>query len=128
MTELTSSARKLAKNYSGGMLRRLEIAQSTLHRPALLIMDEPTVGLDPVARTAVWDHVRSLRQRFGTTVLITTHVMEEVEALCDHVGILHNGRLEAVGTPAELKAAIGPDATLDDVFAHIAGPKAAEAA
>ncbi|MCR6735999.1 MAG: ATP-binding cassette domain-containing protein [Afipia sp.] len=116
-----ASADRLAEHYSGGMLRRLEIAQSTLHRPALLIMDEPTVGLDPVARTAVWDHVRSLRDRFGTTILVTTHVMEEVEALCDRVGILHRGRLEKVGTPAELKAEIGPDASLDDVFAKIAG-------
>jgi ABC-2 type transport system ATP-binding protein len=121
MTGLLASADRLAEHYSGGMLRRLEIAQSTLHRPALLIMDEPTVGLDPVARTAVWDHVRSLRDRFGTTILVTTHVMEEVEALCDRVGILHRGRLEKVGTPAELKAEIGPDASLDDVFAKIAG-------
>ena len=121
MTELTLSADRLAQHYSGGMLRRLEIAQSTMHRPSLLIMDEPTVGLDPVARNAIWKHVRDLRDRFGTTILITTHVMEEVDALCDRVGILHHGRLEKVGTPAELKAQIGPDATLDDVFAAIAG-------
>lgn len=103
------------------MLRRLEIAQSTLHRPVLLIMDEPTVGLDPVGRMAIWDHIRDLRARFGTTMLITSHVMEEVEALCDRVGILHRGRLEKVGTPTELKAEIGPEATLNDVFARIAG-------
>jgi ABC-2 type transport system ATP-binding protein len=121
MMELTTSADRLAQHYSGGMLRRLEIAQSTLHRPALLIMDEPTVGLDPVARMTVWDHIRDLRERFGTTILITTHAMEEVEALCDRVGILHLGRLEKVGTPTELKAEIGPGATLDDVFARIAG-------
>lgn len=120
-TELTEAADRLAQRYSGGMLRRLEIAQSTLHRPALLIMDEPTVGLDPVARDAVWDHIRDLRDHFGTTILITTHVMEEAEALCDRIGILHRGRLEQVGTPAELKATIGPDATLDDVFARIDG-------
>lgn len=120
-TELTDAADRLAQHYSGGMLRRLEIAQSTLHRPALLIMDEPTVGLDPVARDAVWDHVRDLSDHFGTTILITTHVMEEAQALCDRIGILHRGRLEQVGTPAELKARVGPDATLDDVFARIAG-------
>ncbi|MGD0634481.1 MAG: ATP-binding cassette domain-containing protein [Beijerinckiaceae bacterium] len=123
MTGLSESADRLAQHYSGGMLRRLEIAQSTLHRPVLLIMDEPTVGLDPVARNAIWDHIRDLRTRFGTTILITTHVMEEVEALCDRVGILHLGRLEKVGTPAELKAEIGPDATLDDVFISIAGAR-----
>jgi ABC-2 type transport system ATP-binding protein len=118
-TELTAVADRLAQHYSGGMLRRLEIAQSTLHRPALLIMDEPTVGLDPVARTAVWNHVRDLRERFGTTILITSHVMDEVEALADHIGILHRGRLETVGTAAELKASAGPGATLDDVFAKV---------
>lgn len=120
-TELTDAAGRLAQHYSGGMLRRLEIAQSTMHRPALLIMDEPTVGLDPVARNTVWAHVRDLRDRYGTTILLTTHVMEEADALCDRVGILRQGRLEKVGTPAELKAGIAPDATLDDVFARIAG-------
>lgn len=120
-TGLTDARDRLAQHYSGGMLRRLEIAQSTLHRPAVLIMDEPTTGLDPVARDMVWDHVRDLRARFGTTILITTHVMEEADALCDRIGILHQGRLEKLGTPADLKAAIGPGATLDDVFAAIAG-------
>ncbi|MBI1218825.1 MAG: ATP-binding cassette domain-containing protein [Rhodobacteraceae bacterium] len=121
LTELTEAANRPAQHYSGGMLRRLEIAQSMLHRPEVLIMDEPTVGLDPVARHAVWTHVQDLRDRFGTTILITTHAMEEAEALCDRIGILHLGRLEQVGTPAELKAAVGPGATLDDVFAAIAG-------
>lgn len=120
LTELTGSADRLAQTYSGGMLRRLEIAQSTLHRPELLIMDEPTVGLDPLARNAIWAHVRGLRDRLGTTILITTHVMDEVEVLCDRVGILHKGRLEKVGTPNALKREIGPGATLDDVFAAIA--------
>jgi len=121
MTELTGAADQLAQHYSGGMLRRLEIAQSTLHRPPVLIMDEPTVGLDPLARNAVWNHVRNLRDSFGTTILLTTHVMEEADALCDRVGILHGGRLEKVGTPTELKAAVGPSASLDDVFEAIAG-------
>jgi ABC-2 type transport system ATP-binding protein len=121
MTGLADAADRLAQHYSGVMLRRLEIAQSTLHRPRLLVMDEPTVGLDPVARDMVWDHVRDLRSRYGTTILVTTHVMEEVDALCDRVGILHRGRLVETGTPTELKAAIGPDATLDDVFAAVAG-------
>lgn len=124
MTELSDAAGRLAQHYSGGMLRRLEIAQSTLHRPRLLVMDEPTVGLDPVARDAVWEHVRNLRANFGTTILVTTHVMAEVDALCDRVGILHRGKLAKVGTPAELKASIGPEATLDDVFARIAGQDA----
>ncbi|OBQ57822.1 ABC transporter ATP-binding protein [Mesorhizobium erdmanii] len=124
MTGLTEAADRLAQHYSGGMLRRLEIAQSTLHRPRLLVMDEPTVGLDPVARDMVWDHVRDLRARLGTTILLTTHVMQEVDALCDKVGILHRGKLVESGTPAELKASIGPKATLDDVFAAVAGKEA----
>lgn len=121
MTGLTEMANRRAQTYSGGMLRRLEIAQSTLHRPVLLIMDEPTVGLDPVARQAIWNHIRDLRTRLGTTMLITSHVMEEVDLLCDRVGILHRGKLEKVGSPAELKAEIGPEATLNDVFTRIAG-------
>lgn len=127
MSGLGDAADRLAQHYSGGMLRRLEITQSTLHRPSLLIMDEPTVGLDPMAREAIWNHIHDLRARFGTTILISTHVMEEVEALCDRVGILHRGKLEKVGTPVELKAEIGPEATLDDVFARIAGEDLADA-
>jgi ABC-2 type transport system ATP-binding protein len=121
MTQLRAVAHRLAQTYSGGMLRRLEIAQSTMHRPALLIMDEPTVGLDPVARKTVWDHVRELRERYGTTILLTTHAMDEADVLSDRVGIMHDGRLERIGTPHELKAKLGRKATLDDVFASIAG-------
>jgi len=114
-------ANKLVQAFSGGMIRRMEIAQSMLHNPSILFMDEPTVGLDPVARHRVWDHVRDLRDRFGTTMLITTHLMDEAEALCDRIGVLHTGRLQTVGTSAELKAKVGPGATLDDVFAAITG-------
>ena len=84
-------------------------------------MDEPTVGLDPVARQAVWDHVRRLRKVFGTTLLITTHYMEEAEDLCDRVALMHQGRIAAFGAPLELKAQLGDSATLDDVFMHFAG-------
>jgi ABC-2 type transport system ATP-binding protein len=115
-------AHHLVQGFSGGMIRRLEIAQSMLHHPRVLFMDEPTVGLDPVARRTVLDHVRSLRQRFGTTVLITSHYMEEVEELCERIAVLSHGRLVAIGTPNELKTRIGPQATLDDVFAALAGP------
>ncbi|WP_298223181.1 ABC transporter ATP-binding protein [Acidocella sp.] len=121
LTQLTSVAHRAAQHYSGGMLRRLEIAQNTLHRPALLIMDEPTVGLDPVGRDTIWEHVRELRARHGMTILLTTHAMDEADALCDRVGILHSGRLEKVGAPSALKAELGPDATLDDVFVSVAG-------
>jgi ABC-2 type transport system ATP-binding protein len=118
---LQDSADVVVKRFSGGMIRRLEIAQAVLHRPAVLFLDEPTVGLDPVARRMVWEHVRELRARFGTTVLLTTHSMEEADELCDAVAILHQGKIAALGTPAELKAQVGPTATLDDAFAHFTG-------
>jgi ABC-2 type transport system ATP-binding protein len=124
--ELEDAKDRLVQTYSGGMIRRLEIAQSMLHNPAVLFMDEPTVGLDPLARHGVWDRVRSLRERFGTTMLLTTHLMDEADVLCDRIGVLHAGVLEAVGTPAELKARVGPKATLDDVFAAIAGGQIAD--
>ena len=118
---LTDAADRLVKTYSGGMIRRLELAQAMLHRPAVLFLDEPTIGLDPLARHAVWDRLRSLRRDFGMTVLLTTHDMEEAEHLCDELAILHAGRLAVSGRPADLRAAISPEATLDDVFAHHCG-------
>jgi ABC-2 type transport system ATP-binding protein len=118
MMELTDAADRLASTYSGGMVRRLELAQALVNRPSLLVLDEPTVGLDPVARDRVWDRVRELRQQYGTTVLLTTHYMEEADVLCDRVALMHHGRLQAVGPPAELVAALGADATLEDVFRH----------
>jgi ABC-2 type transport system ATP-binding protein len=112
----------LVKNYSGGMIRRLEIAQALMHRPRILFLDEPTVGLDPLARDAVWEQIERLRGHYGTSIVMTTHYMEEADRLCGRVGVLHRGHLVGLGTPAELKAGIGrPDATLQDVFARFAG-------
>ena len=125
MMDLTDAADRLAGTYSGGMVRRLELAQALVNRPALLVLDEPTVGLDPVARDSVWARVRELQEQFGTTVLLTTHYMEEADALCDRVGLMHDGRLRAVGAPAELKAALGPAATLEDVFRYYTGDQLA---
>jgi ABC-2 type transport system ATP-binding protein len=113
---LTEAAGKRVKQYSGGMIRRLEIAQSMLHRPEVLFLDEPTIGLDPVAKRSVWEHIRELREQFGTTILMTTHDMEEADGLCDRVAIMHQGRIASLGTPTELKANAGPEATLNDVF------------
>jgi len=113
---LTGAARKRVKQYSGGMIRRLEIAQSMLHRPEVLFLDEPTIGLDPVAKRSVWEHIRELRDQFGTTILMTTHDMEEADSLCDQVAIMFQGRIVSLGKPAELKANAGPEATLNDVF------------
>jgi ABC-2 type transport system ATP-binding protein len=117
---LSDSAGKLVREYSGGMIRRLEIAQSTLHRPQVLFLDEPTVGLDPLARKAVWEHVERLRDDYGTTIVLTTHYMEEADNLCSRVAIMHLGKVATIGTPEELKASIG-GGTLDDVFVHYAG-------
>jgi ABC-2 type transport system ATP-binding protein len=118
---LADSAKKLVKTYSGGMVRRLELAQAMLHRPTILFLDEPTIGLDPMARHSVWDRLRDLRHDYGMTVLITTHDMEEAEALCDELAILHAGRVAVVGTPAALRAGLGAGATMDEVFGHYAG-------
>ena len=119
---LADAADRLVRQYSGGMIRRLEIAQSMIHNPRVLFLDEPTVGLDPAARRAVWDHIGELRDRTGATIVLTTHQMEEADSLCGRVAIMHQGSLVALGTPAQLKAEIGGrGATLDDVFIHYSG-------
>jgi ABC-2 type transport system ATP-binding protein len=122
LMQLAHVAGKLVNTYSGGMIRRLEIAQSMLHRPLILFLDEPTIGLDPLARGSVWEHIRKLKSRYQTTIMLTTHYMEEADSLCSRVAIMHEGRIAAIGTPAELKSTLGgPEVTLDDVFAYYAG-------
>ncbi|MBI2958268.1 MAG: ATP-binding cassette domain-containing protein [Chloroflexi bacterium] len=124
---LEEVAGRLVRTYSGGMIRRLEIAQSILHHPRVLFLDEPTIGLDPLARKAVWDHIRELRDKFGMTILMTTHLMDEADSLCGRVAIMHHGKMVALGSPAELKAAIGGNgSTLEDVFVHYTGDQLAE--
>jgi ABC-2 type transport system ATP-binding protein len=118
---LTADGPRLVGEYSGGMVRRLEIAQSTLHRPKVLFLDEPTVGLDPIARDAVWKHLVDLRKNFGTALFLTTHYLEEAETYCDRIAIMHLGKVAALGTCPELKASLGRSHTLDDVFTHYAG-------
>lgn len=119
---LEDAAHRLVRNYSGGMIRKLEIAQAILHQPQILFLDEPTVGLDPVARSQVWQLMEQLRIEYGTTIFLTTHFLEEADTLCHRVVIMNQGKEIITGSPTELKAAIGkPDATLDDVFIHYAG-------
>lgn len=118
--ELRDVADRVAATYSGGMVRRLEVAQALVNRPSLLVLDEPTVGLDPIARDGVWTQVQKMQAQFGMTVLLTTHYMEEADALCDRVALMHRGRLQAVGSPSELKAQVAKRATLEDVFRHYA--------
>lgn len=119
---LAAAAHHLASHYSGGMLRRLEIAQSLLHRPEVLILDEPTVGLDPSARDTVWDRVLELRDRFHRTMIVTSHLMNEIDEFCDRIALIDRGRIVAIGTAKELKAKVGPGATLDDVFIQLVEP------
>ena len=118
---LESVANNLVKTYSGGMIRRLEIAQATLHHPDILFLDEPTIGLDPVARRTVWERLLELKSTTGMTILMTTHDMEEADYLCDQLAILHQGRLAVVGRPVDLKRQVGPDASLSDVFVAHSG-------
>ena len=123
---LADAAELLVRTYSGGMVRRLEIAQALMHQPVVLFLDEPTIGLDPIARRAVWERLLESRRQFETTILITTHDMEEADALCDVLAIMHKGRIAAQGSPAELKQRTGDDATLDDVFVKFAGSAIAD--
>jgi ABC-2 type transport system ATP-binding protein len=123
---LTEAADRRAKTYSGGMVRRLELAQALVSAPRLLILDEPTIGLDPVARAGVWERIAEVRRQTGMTVLVTTHYMEEAEQICDRVALMHRGRIRAVGTPGDLVASLGGGTgggtgNLDDVFRAFTG-------
>jgi ABC-2 type transport system ATP-binding protein len=118
---LTDAAGRLVRTYSGGMVRRLELAQALVNAPRLLVLDEPTVGLDPVARADVWEFITALREANDMTVLMTTHYMDEADLYCDRLALMHRGTIRATGTPEQLKAALGDGATLDDVFRHYTG-------
>jgi ABC-2 type transport system ATP-binding protein len=116
---LLDVAHKPVHTYSGGMIRRLEIAQSMLHRPKVLFLDEPTVGLDPIACKTVWEHIIQLKATYNTTILMTTHLMDEAELLCNRIAFMSQGQLITTGTPQELKDSIGkPGSTLEDAFIH----------
>ncbi|MFE4495323.1 ABC transporter ATP-binding protein [Streptomyces niveus] len=140
VVDLTGAADRMAKTYSGGMIRRLELAQALVSAPRLLMLDEPTIGLDPIARSSVWEHINAVRQATGMTVLVTTHYMDEAEQYCDRVGLMHRGRIHALGTSDELRSQLrdrrrkeareagtpvpaGDTATptLEDVFRDVAG-------
>ena len=123
---LEEAARRPVVTYSGGMVRRLELAQALVNRPRLLVLDEPTIGLDPVARASVWERVQELRARTGMTVLLTTHYMDEADRLCDRVALMHRGQVVALDSPVHLKRSVGQGATLDDVFRHYTGSQLEE--
>ncbi|NUT47385.1 MAG: ATP-binding cassette domain-containing protein, partial [Saccharothrix sp.] len=106
--ELTEFADRKVKTYSGGQRRRLDVALGTVHQPSLLFLDEPTTGLDPQARAHMWDEIRKLRER-GTAVFITTHYLDEADALCDRLAIIDHGTIVTEGSPIELKRQIAGD-------------------
>jgi ABC-2 type transport system ATP-binding protein len=106
---LTDAIDRMIKTYSGGMKRRIDLASALLHRPRVLFLDEPTTGLDPLSRALIWDRIRELRGRYGTTVFLTTQYLEEADELADRVAIIDQGRIVRQGTPAALKAEVGAD-------------------
>lgn len=115
--DLETFADRQAKTYSGGQKRRLDMALSMMHRPALLFLDEPTTGLDPQSRARMWDEVRRLREQ-GTTVFLTTHYLDEADALCDRLAIIDNGEIVAEGTPDALKHQIAGDVVTLGLESH----------
>lgn len=107
--ELTALTERTTGSLSGGQRRRLDIALGLVHEPSLVFLDEPTAGLDPQSRAALWEHIRRLRDRHGTTVFLSTHYLDEADALADRVLIIDGGRIVGEGTPEELKQRIGGD-------------------
>jgi ABC-2 type transport system ATP-binding protein len=118
--DLQAMLDRLARDLSGGMLRRLEIATALLNRPRVLFLDEPTVGLDPTARRMVWDRLHALRAEAGTTIVVTTHQMEEAERHCDRLSIMDHGEIVAQGAPAALIEENGCE-DLEEVFTVVTG-------
>jgi ABC-2 type transport system ATP-binding protein len=109
LVELKDAANKRARNYSGGMKKRLDLATALVHRPKLLFLDEPTTGLDPQSRAAIWAYLEKLNKEEGTTIFLTTQYMEEADKLCKQLAIIDFGKIVASGSPAELKSQVGAD-------------------
>jgi ABC-2 type transport system ATP-binding protein len=115
MMELSDRAGDLVATYSGGMRRRLELAQALVHKPEVLFLDEPTIGLDVSGRKKIWEHIRMLKAD-GMTIFMTTHYLEEAEKYCNKVAIIDKGKIVAVDSPKNLISSIGGNASLNDVF------------
>jgi ABC-2 type transport system ATP-binding protein len=109
LVELTAFKDKRVQTYSGGMRRRLELACGLINRPKVLFLDEPTLGLDVQTRAATWNYVKMLKKEFGMTLFLTTHYLEEADALCDRIAIIDHGKIVVIGTPTELKDSLGGD-------------------
>ena len=121
---LQDQSKRRAGKYSGGMMRRINLAMALVHDPEIAFLDEPTVGMDPQSRQAVWDFIRELKTR-NKTVLLTTHYMEEAEGLCDRIGIIDHGKLIALGTPQQLKRQFNSK-NLEEVFLQLTGRRIRE--
>lgn len=109
LVELEDKKNKLVKTYSGGMKRRLEIARGLMHNPAILFLDEPTIGLDPQTRRNLWDYIKKFNETQKTTIILTTHYMDEADFLCHRIGIVDHGKIVALDTPTNLKKVLGGD-------------------
>lgn len=118
LVNLTEFAKRQVKQFSGGMKRRLSLAIALIHEPPILILDEPTVGIDPILRKSIWEELRRICEQ-GTTIIVTTHVMDELEK-CDNLGMIRNGKLIAVGSPQELKAA-SSSTSIEEAFLYYGG-------
>src|SRR6185436_13885766 len=117
--DLTQWADKPVKNFSGGMRRRLEIARGLVHEPRIFFLDEPTTGLDPVSRVAVWEMLSRLKRERDLTILVTTHYMDEADKLCDRIAIVDHGTLVALDSPLKLKASIPGKNILEVSFTRV---------
>ncbi len=125
--KLEEQTDSLVRTFSGGMVRKMEVGQAMLHRPKVLLLDEPTTGLDPVARQNVWEHLLELRDTFGTTIFFSTHNMEEADGVSDRIAVMNRGTIAAMGNAEELKAKTGKlNATLEEAFIFITGNKLQE--
>lgn len=109
LVDIGDALNKPIKTYSGGMKRRLDLAAALVHNPEVLFLDEPTTGLDPISRNRVWEEIRRLNKDLGMTIFLTTQYLEEADQLCDRIGIIADGKLQAEGTPADLKKLVGND-------------------
>ncbi len=109
LVELEDAANRKVETYSGGMRKRLELAEGLIHYPKILFLDEPTLGLDVQTRTVIWDYIKKLKEERGMTIFMTTHYMEEADALCNRIAIIDYGKIRALGKPKELKDGIGGD-------------------
>jgi len=117
--DLTQWADKPVKMFSGGMRRRLEIARGLVHEPKIFFLDEPTTGLDPVSRVAVWEMLSRLKRERDLTILVTTHYMDEADKLCDRIAIIDHGKLVALDSPLKLKASIPGKNVLEVSFSEV---------